>query len=184
MAAHLDEPRNVNALLNALQMCLEHAGRVERNALEQDRLADCAGADLLLCLCIGRVKAAHEADREALIAVLGNCLLDLLAVLDGLGQRLLAEDVLAGLAGCQTRRLVGIRAGCDNDRVNLGIVYQLIDVGVAIRNAELLLKCLYLALGARADCYDLCVRITLQAGGVHTAHHADADDTETNLLHL
>ena len=158
--------------------------RVERNALEQDRLADRTGADLLLGLCVGRVKAAHEANRKALAAVLGYGLLDLLAVLEGLGQRLLAEDVLLCLAGCQTRCLVSVRAGCNNDCVNLGIVYQLVYIGVAIRYAELLLKCLDLALGAGTDCYNLCVRIALQAGGVHTAHHADTNDTETNLIHL
>ena len=38
--------------------------------------------------------------------------------------------------------------------------------------------------GAGANRYNLCVRITLQAGGVHSAHHTDANDTETNLLHL
>ena len=184
VAAHLDEPRNVNALLDAFQMCLEHAGRVERYAFEQDRLADRAGADLLLRLCVGRVEAAHEADREALAAVLGYGLLDLLAVLEGLSQRLLAEDMLLGLAGCQTRCLVSICAGCHNDCVNLGIVYQLVYIGVAIRYAEFLLKRLDLALGAGANRYNLCVRITLQAGGVHSAHHTDANDTETNLLHL
>ena len=184
VAAHLDEPRNVNALLNALQMCLKHAGRVKRNALEQDRLADRTGANLLLRLCVGRIEAAHEANREALAAVLGNCLFDLLAVLDGLSQRLLAEDMLLGLAGCQARCLVGICAGCNNDCVNLRIVYQLVYIGVAVRYTELLLKCLYLALGAGANRYNLCVRITLQAGGVHTAHHTDTNDTETNLLHL
>ena len=184
VAAHLDKPRNVNALLDAFQMCLEHAGRVERNALEQDRLADRAGADLLLRLCVGRVEAAHEADRKALAAVLGYGLLDLLTVLKGLSQRLFAEDMLLGLAGCQTRCLVSICAGCNNDCVNLGIVYQLVYIGVAIRYAEFLLKRLDLALGAGANRYNLCVRITLQAGGVHSAHHTDANDTETNLLHL
>ena len=133
MAAHLDKPRNVNALLDAFQMCLEHAGRVERYAFEQDRLADRAGADLLLRLCVGRVEAAHEADRKALAAVLGYGLLNLLTVLKGLSQRLLAEDMLLGLAGCQTRCLVSICAGCNNDCVNLGIVYQLVYIGVAIR---------------------------------------------------
>ena len=155
-----------------------------KNALEQDRLADRAGADLLLGLCVGRVKAAHEANREALAAVLGNCLLNLLAVLDGLSQRLLTEDVLLGLAGCQTRCLVGIRAGCNNDCVNLRIVYQLVYIGVAIRYAEFLLKRLNLALGAGANRYALCVRIPLQAGRGHSAHHTDANETETNLLHL
>ena len=92
--------------------------------------------------------------------------------------------MLLGLAGCQTRCLVGICAGCNNDCVNLGIVYQLVYIGVAIRYAEFLLKRLDLALGAGANRYNLCVRITLQAGGVHSAHHTDANDTETNLLHL
>ena len=154
------------------------------DAVRHQRSTQLTGVEDLLHLDVVRVKAAHEADREALAAVLGNCLLDLLAVLDGLSQRLLTEDMLLGLAGCQTRCLVGIRAGCNNDCVNLGIVYQLVYIGVAIRYAELLLKCLYLALGAGANRYNLCVRITLQTGGVHSAHHTDANDTETNLLHL
>ena len=140
--------------------------------------------DLLLRLCVGRIKAAHEANREALATVLGYGLLDLLAILKGLSQRLFAENMLLGLAGCQTRCLVSIRAGCNNDCVNLGIVYQLVYIGVAIRYAEFLLKRLDLALGAGANRYNLCVRVTLQAGGVHTAHHTDTNDTETNLLHL
>ncbi len=75
----------------------------------------------------------------------GNCLLDLSSQSSRVLASGFSQKICFCLAGCQTRCLVSICAGCNNDCVNLRIVYQLVHIGVAVRYAEFLLKRLDLA---------------------------------------
>ena len=91
--------------------------------------------DRLLGHAVARVEAADVADLQNPLGPLGGGD-DLAAVFDGRGDRLLEEDMLAGVerGDCRLRVLVPHRD--DRDRVDVGIGEQLAVVAGRLRHAE------------------------------------------------
>ena len=109
------------------------------DAVRHQRSTQLAGVEDLLHLDVVRVKATHEADLQQTLAGSLLRLYDLLRVLEGGSQRLLAEYRLAGLDALYRQISVGAVPGCDNNSVDLG------------RSDQLLCACHYLCAVGLSD---------------------------------
>ena len=167
-----------------LERALDRGARVLRIGADQDDLADIAVFNALLGLCIGIVKAAHEAEHEHLVRVGFHSLLRLLALFDRGIERLVAEYMLA----CVERQLDVVcmvhGRGYDHDRVQLGVFDHLRYVRVGVGDAQLrsdLLDALFIHVTQRGQ-----LRTGNQVGdiaGVLKAKAAEADGTDFYLFH-
>ena len=94
--------------------------------VNHQRRTQLAGVDDALHLGIAAVIMAHKAHLQQTFAVRGFCGDDLLAVLCVLRQRLLAENVLAGLERLEHIACVARVGRGDNDRLHLRCCDQLL----------------------------------------------------------
>ena len=97
---------------------LDGGTRVLGIGANQNDLADVAVVDFALCLIVGLVEAAHEAELENQVGVSLDDLLSVLALCNVRAERLLAENVLTVVHG--NFNLLAVQEGGGNDNVRSG----------------------------------------------------------------
>ena len=122
---------------------LDGGTRVLRVGANQNNLADIAVVNLALCLGVGLVEAAHEAELEDEVGMRLDDLLCGLALCNVRAERLLAENVLAVVHRDLDLLAVQEGRGNDNDGIELRILAHFLEIGVGIRYAELYRNFLY-----------------------------------------
>ena len=150
--------------------------------MDHQRCAQLTGVDDALHLRIAAVIVAHEAHLQQTFAVRGFCGDDLLAVLCVLRQRLLAENVLAGLERLEhIARMARVGRG-DDDSLYLGCCDQLLAGLIGFHTLVLCsnLGCCLLEIVCTGN--DLTARNDVrQASNVIAANCAAANNT--NIQH-
>ena len=132
-----------------LERTLDGGAGVLRVGADENDLADVACIDAALGLCVGIIKAAHEAEHEHLVRMSFHSLFCQLALFNRRVERLVAEAVLACIQ-CELD-VLGMEHGGrnNNDRIQIRVLDHLSYVRVGVGNVQLLG---YL-------CYALCVRV-------------------------
>jgi len=154
--------------------CLNHVGS-----------ADCALFDLLLCVSVGLVVAAHKAQHKGQVGMTLNSLLSLLALCNVNAQRLVGEYMLASVqSGLDLPAVLG-RSGDDCNCVDVSLFQHLTEIGVNIGDTQLFLCVFQLSRNDGASCGQLSVRnLVCDIVCVYLAQTAKTCDTNLNLLHI
>ena len=126
---------------------------------------------------------AQDVAHHHLEPLRGRQLHELLGLLVGLGQRLLDEDVAAGLEGRLAEVVVGVRVGVDRDRVRPGGLDGLPSVPEGRDPAELLAQGLAAGRAAADQPHQLERFEGLVGARVGGAHVAAADDEDSGRAH-
>ncbi len=128
MNGHIDEL--TAGARSVLERALDDGNRVLRVAANQNNITDIAVLHLLLGYLVGVVIAAHEAQHEGKLRVSGDDLLCFLALFNRVSQRLLAENVLAGVHGNLDHLNVRSGVGDDGNSLNIRVGAQRLRVVV------------------------------------------------------
>ena len=167
-----------------LECGLDGGTRVLCIGANQNDLADVAVVDFALCLSVGLVEAAHEAELENQVGMSLDDLLSVLALCDVRAERLLAENVLAVVHRDLDLLAVQEGRGNDNDRVQLRVPAHLLEVGVGVRNAQLSGNFLDAVLVYVADSSELAARdLRCEVLCVLITQTAQTDRTNLDSFH-
>lgn len=167
-----------------LERALDAGDRVLRIAANEDNVTDVAVLHLLLGYLIGVVAAAHEAQHKGQLRVSGDDGLGLLALLNGVCQRLLAENVLAGIHRDLDHLNVRSGVGDDGNGLNVRVSAQLLCGRVNSGNAQLLSDLLCTVEVCICDGCQLGARNAVcDVAGVRITQTAYTDNTNLQLFH-